>query len=63
MHALSRHTTLDPLTGERRAEPVLKALNALRMSEDPRNKGVLFGVNAVVRRSGLVRTGQDVEPF
>lgn len=56
-------TTLDPLTGERRAEPVLKALNRLRMSEDPRNKGVLFGVNAVVRWSGLVRIGQDVEPF
>ena len=54
-------TTLDPQTGERRPEPVLKALNALRMSQDPRNKGVLFGVNAVVRQGGSVAVGAHVQ--
>jgi len=54
-------TTLDPLTGERRPEPVLKVLKALRMSPDPRNKGVLFGVNAVVRQGGAIAVGARVQ--
>ena len=54
-------TTLDPQTGERRAEPVLKVLNTLRMSQDPRNKGVLFGVNAVVRQGGSIAVGAQVQ--
>lgn len=54
-------TTLDPLTGQRRPEPVLKALKALRMSSDPRNKGVLFGVNAVVKQGGQITSGMQVK--
>ncbi len=53
-------TTLDPLTGTAQPEPVIEALNALRMSSDPRNKGVLFGVNAVVRKIGRVEIGQTI---
>ncbi|MEP6341795.1 MAG: MOSC domain-containing protein [Maricaulaceae bacterium] len=50
-------TTLDPQTGEARPEPVIEALRKFRMSTDPRNKGVLFGVNAVVRKGGALRVG------
>ena len=50
-------TTLDPVTGDARQEPVLQVLRDFRMSTDPRNKGVLFGVNAVVRKGGLLRMG------
>lgn len=53
-------TTLDPLSGKAQPEPVLGALRELRMSRDPRNKGVLFGVNAVVKQSGKVALGADV---
>lgn len=53
-------TTLDPLTGQSQPEPVIDALKALRMSRDPRNKGVLFGVNAVVRRGGHLDLEQEV---
>ena len=56
-------TTLDPVTGEARPEPVLGALRSMRMSNDPRNKGVLFGVNAVVRTDGRLRIGQDVQAY
>ena len=52
-------TTLDPVTGDARQEPVLEALRKFRMSTDLRNKGVLFGVNAVVRNSGLLRVGMS----
>jgi uncharacterized protein YcbX len=41
-------TTLDPRTGAAKPQPVIAALQKLRMSSDRRNKGVLFGVNAVV---------------
>ena len=53
-------TTRDPQTGEPRPEPVMNALRALRMSTDPRNKGVLFGVNAVVQQGGKVAKGAAV---
>ena len=53
-------TTLDPMTGEAHPEPVMGALRALRMSPDPRIKGVLFGVNAVVRHGGIVKRGMAV---
>jgi uncharacterized protein YcbX len=53
-------TTLDPRTGAAKPQPVIAALQKLRMSSDRRNKGVLFGVNAVVRRSGRLQNGQSV---
>jgi len=56
-------TTLDPITGEAQPQPVIAALKALRLSTDPRIKGVLFGVNAVVRRGGRLEAGQAVRAF
>lgn len=53
-------TTLDPMTGAAQPEPVIEALKALRMSTDPRNKGVLFGVNAVVKHAGQIEVGQSL---
>lgn len=53
-------TTLDPYTGNARPEPVMDAMRELRMSQDPRNKGVLFGVNALVRRGGVIKRGLSV---
>lgn len=54
-------TTLDPQTGEARPEPVIEALRKFRISTDPRNKGVLFGVNAVVRKGGALRVGMTAQ--
>ena len=54
-------TTLDPRTGDVNPEPVMEALRKFRMSEDPRNKGVLFGVNAVVRKGGTLSVNMPVQ--
>ena len=54
-------TTLDPKTGDVNPEPVMEALRKFRMSEDPRNKGVLFGVNAVVRKGGMLSVNMPVQ--
>lgn len=52
---------LDPQTGENLGAEPLQTLTKTRKSPDPRNKGVLFGVNAVPRTLGTVEMGQMVE--
>ena len=54
-------TTTDQETGARRGPEPLATLRRLRRSEDPRVKGLLFGVNAVPARLGRVRPGDVVE--
>ncbi len=54
-------TTKDQLTGETTGEEPLTTLRRLRMSADPRVKGVLFGWNAVPRLLGEIAIGDQVE--
>lgn len=53
-------TTLDQKTGEKQGREPLRALKTLRTSTDPRNAGVLFGVNAVPRVCGSIAVGDQV---
>ena len=52
-------TTLDPLTGKNLGDAVMQAMVKYRQSPDPRNKGVVFGQNAIVNRAGNVRVGDQ----
>jgi uncharacterized protein len=54
-------TTKDQLTGESMGREPLESLTRLRMSGDPRVKGVLFGWNVVPRAPGRVEIGDQVE--
>jgi len=54
-------TTKDQATGESMGKEPLASLARLRMSADPRVKGVLFGWNAVPRALGHVEVGDRVE--
>jgi uncharacterized protein YcbX len=54
-------TTKDQLTGESMGKEPLASLARLRMSGDPRVKGVLFGWNVVPRALGRVEIGDKVE--
>lgn len=54
-------TTKDQLTGESTGKEPLASLTHLRMSADPRIKGVLFGWNSVPRGRGHVEIGDRVE--
>jgi len=54
-------TTKDQLTGETMGREPLESLTRLRMSADPRVKGVLFGWNAVPRGRGHIEIGDKVE--
>ncbi|PHR94105.1 MAG: MOSC domain-containing protein [Robiginitomaculum sp.] len=53
-------TTLDQNTGEKQGREPLRALKTLRSSTDPRNPGVIFGMNAVPRQLGVIRVGDMV---
>ena len=53
-------TTLDQTTGEKQGREPLQSLRALRTSTDPRNEGVLFGMNAVPRVCGEIGVGDKV---
>ena len=53
-------TTLDQKTGEKQGREPLRALKTLRTSTDPRNEGVLFGMNAVPRICGEIKVGASV---
>ncbi len=53
-------TTTDQRTGERSGKEPLAALTRIHRSQDPRIKGVLFGVNAVPRTLGSIRVGDAV---
>lgn len=54
-------TQKDQLTGATTGEEPLAALRTLRMSADPRVKGVLFGWNASPRTLGEIKIGDAVE--
>jgi uncharacterized protein YcbX len=54
-------TTKDQVTGESMGKEPLASLTRLRMSADPRVKGVLFGWNVVPRAPGHVEIGDRVE--
>jgi uncharacterized protein len=54
-------TTKDQTTGESMGKEPLASLTRLRMSADPRVKGVLFGWNSVPRAIGRVEIGDRVE--
>lgn len=54
-------TTLDPESGESRGDIALEALGHLRRSADKRLKGVLFGMNAIPLKKGLIKLGDNVE--
>jgi len=54
-------TTRDQLTGTTMGGEPLGALATLRMSADPRIKGVLFGWNSVPRVLGQIAIGDEVE--
>lgn len=54
-------TTKDQLTGATTGDEPLAALRTLRMSADPRVKGVLFGWNAAPRALGEIKLGDSVE--
>jgi uncharacterized protein YcbX len=54
-------TTKDQLTGESMGKEPLASLTRLRLSGDPRVKGVLFGWNVVPRAPGRVAVGDPVE--
>jgi uncharacterized protein YcbX len=54
-------TTKDQMTGETAGEEPLATLRNLRMSADPRVKGVLFGWNAAPRALGEIEVGDRVE--
>lgn len=54
-------TTKDQTTGETMGKEPLASLTRLRMSADPRVKGVLFGWNSVPRGIGRVAIGDPVE--
>jgi uncharacterized protein YcbX len=54
-------TTRDQLTGATIGDEPLGALRTLRMSADPRIKGVLFGWNSVPRVLGQIAVGDEVE--
>jgi uncharacterized protein len=54
-------TTKDQLTGETMGKEPLASLARLRMSGDPRVKGVLFGWNVAPRAPGRVEIGDKVE--
>ncbi|MBL4870494.1 MAG: MOSC domain-containing protein [Robiginitomaculum sp.] len=53
-------TTINQKTGEKLGREPLRALKNLRPSIDPRNPGVLFGMNAVARICGEVTNGSRV---
>ena len=53
-------TTKDQLTGATMGEEPLASLRRLRMSADPRIKGVLFGWNAAPRALGEIAVGDSV---
>ncbi len=54
-------TTRDQLTGATIGGEPLGALAALRMSADPRIKGVLFGWNSVPHVLGQIAVGDEAE--
>ncbi|MBB4955820.1 uncharacterized protein YcbX [Agrobacterium vitis] len=54
-------TSQDQTTGSRSGASPLPALGRLRMSGDPRVRGVLFGWNAVPRGEGVIRLGDSVD--
>lgn len=54
-------TTKDQVTGESMGREPLESLTRLRMSADPRIKGVLFGWNSVPRGRGHLEIGDRVE--
>lgn len=54
-------TTQDQSTGARNGPSPLPAMGRLRMSADPRVRGVLFGWNAVPRGQSMLRVGDTVE--
>ncbi|MBN4055799.1 MOSC domain-containing protein [bacterium AH-315-J23] len=55
-------TSIDQSTGARHKKTALTALKNLHPSTDPKNPGVLFGWNAVVKNGGLIRLGEDIRP-
>lgn len=54
-------TTQDQSLGARTGPSPLAAMGRLRMSADPRVRGVLFGWNAVPRNEGTIRVGDHVQ--
>ena len=55
-------TTLDPETGVSMGQGVMKAMIDQRKSNDPRNPGVMFGVNATVKKADVLHIGMAVQP-
>ena len=54
-------TTVDQANGTATSGEPLETLRTIRMSGDRRVPGVLFGWNAVVRSTGMVEVGAEVE--
>lgn len=53
-------TTIDQVTGKKQGREPLRTLKARRLSKDPEIDGVLFGWNAVPRKLGRLRVGDEV---
>lgn len=53
-------TSIDQMTGERQGGNPLQALQRTRMSGDRRVAGVLFGWDAIVRKTGVIRCGDPL---
>lgn len=54
-------TTTDQQTGTRDGNEPLATLKAFRLLKKPGNTGVIFGQNAIPRKTGVIRAGMDVE--
>ncbi|HBF30589.1 MOSC domain-containing protein [Rhizobium sp.] len=54
-------TTQDQTTGSRDQPSPMAAMGRMRMSADPRVRGVLFGWNAVPRAHGVIRVGDTAD--
>jgi len=54
-------TTLNPVSGKAEFPETMEAMIKTRRSDDERIKGVLFGWNAIVRKSGILSKGEAVK--
>ncbi|MBL4854735.1 MAG: MOSC domain-containing protein [Robiginitomaculum sp.] len=54
-------TSIDQTTGKKNPNTALTALKHLHPSADPKNPGVIFGMNAIVRTLGNIRVGNTVK--
>ncbi|MEE9272373.1 MAG: MOSC N-terminal beta barrel domain-containing protein [Robiginitomaculum sp.] len=54
-------TSIDQTSGKKRPKAALSALKHLNPSDNPDNPGVMFGMNAVVRKMGKIDMGAEIK--